>query len=58
MKISSVVMDRICGIALVILCVVFTIFSVKVCDGDVTPVFVLAPIGIGCIMKTVRRANG
>ena len=57
MKINSAVVDKICGVALVILCVVFAIFSIKVCDGDITPVFVLAPMGVCGMMKTVRHAN-
>lgn len=57
MKISSEVVDKICGVSLVILCVAFAIFSVEVCDGDITPVFVMAPIGIGCMMKTVSHAD-
>ena len=57
MKISSVIMDRICGIALVVLCVAFAVFSVKFCDGDITPVFVLAPIGICSMMETFHHAN-
>jgi len=57
MKVNGDVVDKIYGFALVALCIVFTIFSVKFCDGDITPVFVLAPIGICSIMETVRHAN-
>lgn len=57
MKVNSGVADKVCGVALVILCGVFAVFSVKVCDGDITPVFVLAPMAVCGMTKTVRHAK-
>lgn len=54
MRISGMVIDKICGIALLVLCVLLTIFSIKVCDGDITPIFILAPIAV-CSMSKGKK---
>ena len=46
MKVNGAVVDKVYGVVLVALCIAFTIFSVKFCDGDITPIFVLIPIGM------------
>jgi len=52
------ILNILCGISLIAVVVVCVLFSTKVCDGDITPVFVLAPIGVCGIMKKTYRTNG
>ena len=46
MRERHMTIDMLCGMALIAVCVVCVLVSVKFCDGDITPIFVLIPIGM------------
>lgn len=49
MRRKHMTIDMLCGIALIAVCVVCVLASVKLCDGDITPAFIIVPMGL-CAM--------
>ena len=46
MRGRHITMDMLCGIALIAVCVVCVLVSVNLCEGDITPAFIIVPIGL------------
>jgi len=49
-------MNTLCGMALIAVCVACILVSIKFCDGDITPVFVLIPLGM-CAITEDKKAH-
>lgn len=49
MRGRHITMDMLCGMALIAVCAVCVLVSVNICEGDITPAFIIVPIGL-CAM--------
>jgi len=46
-----------CGIGLIMVSLLGTVFSVKYCDGDCTAMLLIFPIGIGTLFSNAKFLN-
>lgn len=45
MRRKHMTIDMLCGMALIAVCAVCVLVSVNICEGDITPAFILIPVG-------------